>query len=434
MRKNLAGNGIIFVIITMILTFSWIHPVQAQSIIPDGQVPSGQKIDNDIIVFGDNVSIDANINGDVIAVGNNIRVTGDISGNLIAIGRDLYVDNRIGGSLYSLGLNNILKTNTQVTRNLYYVGIRLETMEGSNIGRDLVAAALRAQLSGSVGRDIRAVIGLLEFVDIIREGVEETIPDELQTPAEPGDTQDSEGAFLPHQEFSYPPSITQFISFTDGIFSPEVIDTSQRASTMIQQAGTGEIDTELLLAWLAARGKILIAFLIVGGLLIWLLPGWLLRWADNLKLKPWASGGYGILGLVLALNGFIVIGVSVMIFLAIGLGLGVISLWRLAFYFWGISFSTLTLAAFLFAIFVFYISKIIVAFITGKLILQRFLGNSAVNKILSLLLGSIIVVLLTGIPYVGWVISLVISALGLGATFLGYQEYRREKNPPAKSA
>jgi len=84
-------------------------------------------------------------------------------------------------------------------------------------------------------------------------------------------------------------------------------------------------------------------------------------WSEKIRSAPLRSSGYGLLGLVIAFNGFIIAAVLAAIILSIGLGLGYITLWNLAFYFWGIGYSSLVLAFSLFALSVFYVSKVIVS-------------------------------------------------------------------------
>jgi hypothetical protein len=56
------------------------------------------------------------------------------------------------------------------------------------------------------------------------------------------------------------------------------------------------------------------------------------------------------------------------------------------------------------------------------LILERFGASPNMRKPWPLLLGLFIYVLLCGIPYLGWAISLIATFLGLGAIWLTFQD------------
>ena len=73
-----------------------------------------------------------------------------------------------------------------------------------------------------------------------------------------------------------------------------------------------------------------------------------------------------------------------------------------------------------------YLSKGIVAYLVGYLILERIAPKVAAHKFWPLLLGLIIYVLLRSIPYFGWAVSLVVTLMGLGAVWLTYTSRLRE--------
>ncbi len=155
---------------------------------------------------------------------------------------------------------------------------------------------------------------------------------------------------------------------------------------------------------------------------IWLFSAFLNRSAESLETKTLQSTGIGLLGLVIsvALIGVVVL-VGVLI-LMLGIGLGALSLWDLAWAVWGVGFSGLGLAFWLSLLFVSYGTKVIVAFLIGTLILKRLAPNSLNYKILPLLLGLLIYVLLAWLPYVGWVIAVLVNAAGLGAAWFAFKE------------
>lgn len=427
-RKKHLTYLILSSIITVVLLFTTVPPAKANGIITDGELKAGEEIENDVIAFGETVRIDGAVDGDLIAIGGEIIINGDISGSLITVGRDITIDGKVGGSTYAAGVNLNLGSSSEIDRTVYFAGIRLLTEEGMNIGRDLVVAALTGQLSGQVGRDFKATIGLLQFIDIIREGVEEDIQNAPSSQPDPEDVEEGEGTTGIFNDGSrklaslvYETRVLQSISISDD----QPHETLKPAS--IQQLDPTNIQNEALLEWIVNRLEAFITYFLVGLFVIWILPGRFHAWVETIRTKPLSVTGYGLIGLIIALNGFIVFLIIAAILLAVGLGLGYITLWQLAFYFWGLTFSSLVFITFLFSLFVFYVSKIIAAYLLGSLIFSRFSSNPDNYKVLVLTLGLLIFVLLASIPYFGWAVGIIGMLLGLGAVLLHLRQHNFSK-------
>jgi hypothetical protein len=191
------------------------------------------------------------------------------------------------------------------------------------------------------------------------------------------------------------------------------------------QSSSG-IDSEAVTAWLRGVVEEYITLLIFGLIAIWLFASFLKRSGEKLEEKPLKSTGIGLLALVISVA---LIGVVLLVFLLIlmlGIGLGALGLWDLAWAVWGVGFSSMGLAFWLSLLFVSYGTKIIVAFLVGTLILRRLAPKSLQYKILPLLLGLLIYVLLAWVPYFGWVVAILVNAIGLGAAWLAYRDMGTE--------
>ena len=111
-----------------------------------------------------------------------------------------------------------------------------------------------------------------------------------------------------------------------------------------------------------------------------------------------------------------------------------VTLWSLAWAWWAVGFSALALAFSLFLVAIAFISKIIVAYLIGRLIFERFGSHQPdMRKPWPLLVGLVIYVLLCGIPYLGWAISLIVTFLGLGAIWLSFVG-RNDRKETAQAA
>jgi hypothetical protein len=149
--------------------------------------------------------------------------------------------------------------------------------------------------------------------------------------------------------------------------------------------------------------------------MLWIFPRRSQAWIAKIQNRPLASAGYGSLVLI---NGYLLPVLVLILLIGLLLGLIYLSLPSLA---WIVFFTGLGLLMSLFSLFLIatiYLSKAIVAYLAGTLILSLFAKKILKYKIIPLLLGLIIYVLLASIPYMGSFIGLVVTLLGLGSIWL----------------
>lgn len=405
-------------IILFSMTAATTRTAYAGDFIEGGTIPSGQVVDDDAFISNTNVNIAGKVEGDTFAAGNTINITGEISGSVFLVGEDITLNGPISGTVYVISRSLTLGKNSNNEKNLYFIGLSITTEEGSTINRDLVALALSAKLAGDLGRDMKAVIGILQFFNIFSGGIEKQLP--IPTPSE--DSQPNEnGSSIINQ------GSKQLISlqFTENDASR--INTSDQNSEIAQKEDTLEPQYQAIIDWLFDRLYYFITLLLIGLLVIWKFTPQLDQWSTGIKEKPWQSTGFGFLGIILAINIFAVGLLIALVIIAIGFGLGFANLWNLAYLVWGIGISSLVLALFIFAVFVIYISKIIFAYLMSNLLLNKISPNTKQPTILVLALGLLIYVLIAGIPYFGWVFGIIAAALGLGGVWVAYSKQKEEK-------
>jgi hypothetical protein len=73
------------------------------------------------------------------------------------------------------------------------------------------------------------------------------------------------------------------------------------------------------------------------------------------------------------------------------------------------------------------ISQIIVGYLCGRLILARLKPQWAESRIWPLVLGLAMIVVLTAIPWIGWVFGVLTVLLGLGALWMLGREALQRK-------
>jgi cytoskeletal protein CcmA (bactofilin family) len=384
----------ILILIIFSLFFGLTHSAQAQGINYGNEVAAGETVENDIILSGDTINLDGTVLGDVIAIGSNVNINGTVEGSLITLGRFLTINGQVNGTTYALGRELILDGSANLDRNLYFLGFNLETLEGSNIGRDLLALTLGALMNGEVGRDVRAISGV-NILKVISELVRKEMSGlPIQLP----------GIFAygeqPHHQVEYA-GVFPLANFL-AVVNPQ----------------TGNIDTQRLSEWALARLRELVTLFVFGMLGIWLFPRQLNRTVEVFRAKWLRSLGLGLLGLVVFFNVIIVALLVAALIIAIGYGLSAITLMDLAWVVLGVGLACLGVAFTILWLFVIFGTKAIVAYVGGRLILDRLAPRTTRYKIVPLLLGLIIYVILHGIPILGPVIAILATAIGLGLAWL----------------
>ena len=204
------------------------------------------------------------------------------------------------------------------------------------------------------------------------------------------------------------------------------IDTRNKSTMYRVRAQAEEINPQMVAAgnWAADRGRLLVSYLVVGVLALWLLPNWLQKWSGQAGKRPLPALGSGLGAYIF---GFIGSLIALIVLIALGAGLAMVTFWGLAFTWWGISLSLLSLFFWIFILFVSYLSKVIVAYRFGGWFLGRFMPR-AQRRVWSLLFGLVVFVLLAAIPYAGWALSLIVTFIGLGAVVVAFfvdQQNRR---------
>jgi hypothetical protein len=368
-------------------------------------VGQGETLDQSLVMYGREVVMDGVINGDLFAVGNQVTINGDVNGSLVVIGQNVNLNGTVTGSGYIGALNMIMGSEANAARDMYFIGASLATQEGSSIDRDLHAVSLEADLSGTVGREVDALVGPVHLFQVLYDYMLDQ--GWLSQPLKfdfPWFQRGFERQAIPGLAFGLP-TFQNFMFHTANSASySELRDQSS------QQAGT--IDVERLKQWAVPLLRNLVALLILGLLVLWLLPAQLSFAGEQVRKNPWRSLLTGLLVFVI---GWFAALLALLIILALAIFFYWASLPNLGFLTGTIGLSTLGIALSIFWLDIVFFSKIVVAFLCGSLFFKRFLPKYAHRRIWPFLAGVIVYALLASIPYLGWLVAIIATFLGLGA-------------------
>lgn len=114
-------------------------------------VGSSETINDTLILMTQEADIAGTINGDLIVFGRHVSVSGVVKGDVISFCRNLDVKGKVEGNIYSFAQS--ARVEGQAARNLIGFVQTLELPSQGRVGFDLITFTEDGELSGSVGRD-----------------------------------------------------------------------------------------------------------------------------------------------------------------------------------------------------------------------------------------------------------------------------------------
>lgn len=391
-------------------------------------IAAGQVIDDDLVLTGNRIIVDGTINGDLVVMGGDVTVNGVVKGSLLVGSRSLILNGRVEGSLYNGGAMATLGPQAVVERNLFFGGYSFEMERGSVIYRDITMGGYQALLNGEVQRDVRADLAALQINGKIAGDVDTTVgspQDEAVPPfflsftgqnlppaLNPGIHIGSDAQIAGKLNYSSPaaqPSTIMAEPSGGVAFTPAPVTSTSSAVV------TPPTTQETILNWLWVRLRELVSLLVLGALAIWLIPKWFDRAADNAWHEPLASTGWGF---VVTVVGYILAILAVILLIVVTVGLSRLTLGGLASSFFFGSFTLVGTAFTLFTLMVAYGSKLVVVYPFGHWLMAQMSATQAEKRAWPLIVGVLLYVLAAGIPYLGWVLALFVTMIGIGAMWL----------------
>lgn len=331
-------------------------------------VGPSEVINDDLYVAANTVDIQGTINGNLIAVGGTITVSGLVTRDVNASGANISIPGEIQGSARLA--SGQVTVGGKITGDLVVAASTLTLANEASVGRDVMAAAGTATFAGSIGRNVQ-VAGQ----DVVFSG-----PVSGNVTAWDTTLKLDSGAAI-HGNLDY--TSNQNASIASGAVVT--------GSTHHSIPSNGPTIASYLIGWI----QTLVGFFLLGVLVIFLLPRFNTRAVDAYRTAPWSRVGIGLAVLLLvpfvALMGFV-------------LGLIIGGWWLALFLMVGY---TLTLA----------IGFTLVGEMIGRFTLER-LGQRNVHAVVALLAGLVILLVVTSIPWIGWVVGLVAMIYGAGVAVM----------------
>ncbi len=450
--------------LVMILALGLVMPVQAATFSDGPVIGPDEVIDDDVFLDGDTVrmegtvngilvitanmaTISGTVNGDVIAFGNQIKITEDaeINGNVFAGAQTIIIDGTVSGSIAGGSSSMVLGETASAGRNVYYGGYAMTAEEGSKVDRGMYVGAYQAVLDGDIAQDLNVGSVALELNgdvggNVVLDVEANTGQDFSSYWAPPG----APASIMPGLRIADSAEIGGSLTYTSPAQQADTIETKPEGGIVYQTPVPDEVDrpeagprnmrwhagASPVLRWAFKFAQRLVTLLMLAGLALWLLPKLLKNTADKAAEKMLPAAGSGFLALLAGYVGAFMAGILI---LGVGILFMVITLGTLGRVVFGIGFSSLSLAFTVFLLLVNYGSKLVLAYLVGTRLLGQIAPNAKNQHVWGTLLGVLVYVMLRSIPFLGWLIGLIVTVIGLGAMWLLFQEWRNGRKPAAEA-
>ena len=366
---------------SLILAVGYAQPAEAIDIRTDNiiSVEAGEIVDDTLVAFGQVVRIDGEVTGDLIVFAQTIEITGSIRGDVYSFGRTIETDGDVGGGF--AGFGQMIRIGDTIGQSVYGFAQTFRSGRDAAIEGDLFAFGEAINVGGVVARNVTVFGNTFTLTGEVRRDV--TFGGRMAAVQ-------SSASIGGNLDVGLPDGDNLELDSSATVGGETIVDVHEPSR---EEDGILSVWTVALTAlWLAA------AFL-SGMLLLWALPALRRVPLDNLG-GILASAGIGFLIITALPILSVVLAVTI---IGLPAGLVIAAVWALGL----------------------YVSKIVVAHFLGNTLLRPKRQDTR-SLVLPLLLGLVLVLVAVSLPYVGWVINLLLVVLGLGA--IGQAFYRTARH------
>lgn len=316
---------------------------------------------------GQDVTINGTINGDLFVAGQSVSVTGQVTGNIYGAGQNLWIQSQNTGDVFATGQSIKIDKTAMIGRDLFASGASV--LQEGNVPRDFYSAGSDVSINGVIGRDARLY-----------------------------------GEHITIQDQAVIKGRLDYHSKRQASISSGSTITGQTKWTPVEPAPARP-------AWTPLGIIMGILWQIASALLVWVviriwLPDFWRRTAAVIADEPVKTLGKGAIALIVTPMLIILMMITI-----IGIPLGILM---------GVMFGVSL-----------YLSKIIAAVLLGSLLAGRFGWPEKHKGVWLVLLGLVIIAVLSKIPFLGFLLWLVIVFAGLGAILVSTSA--RKKTIPEHS-
>jgi len=330
---------------------------------------------DDAYIVGGNANIEADVFGDLYIAGGVVTINAQIHEDLVVAGGRVTVLGDVLGDLRVIGGQVAVYGN--VGDDVVAIGGQVDIGKGSVVGGSVLSGAGILTVDGEIEEDIRGGMGMLMINGVVGKDVIVTIEDTINI---------SDNAKI-LGDLKY--SALLEASIPDDVVSGEILFNQFEEESVLESI------TYAFFIWKALS---FLSALILAGILVLFAPKALIKAAKITNDNILKTFGVGLLTMIVAIIGAIVLMITVV---GIPVGLIIFAMLLVAIYFAKV-FVAVWLAGY-----VFNYKK--------KIPRWKLFGGIALAMLAYYIVGVI--------PYVGWVVNLILFLIGIGAMVLLKMEY-----------
>lgn len=391
---------------------------------------AGEVVQDDLYVFAGTVRIEGTVDGDVVAGGGTVTIapTGVVRGDLLAAGQGVIVEGAVEDDIRAAGFTVEVRSGARVGGDFVGAGWSVSIADGATVEGDFIGAGYQGLVDGGVGGNATFAGSAMEITGAIGGDVEAIV--------------DAGGeAAPPVAAFSFmqaqpPRTIGSGLTIADDASiggdltyrSPSRVaipETAVAGTTSFREAPTDaaqEIEqeapppttTDRFLGWLGRYVQEYVALFLFGLVLVLVASRATGSVSAFLADRPLPSFGWGCLSVVVA---FILAMAIPVVALLVSLFFGAIRLGPLVKPVLALGLLGgvgTTAGLYLLA----WVGAVVVAVWVGRRLLERLSPNLAGSRWAPLAVGLLLLVLLFSLPYLGFVMKVLVATLGIGAVVL----------------
>ncbi len=387
-------------------------------------IGASEVIDDDLYVGAENFTLEGTVKGDLVVGGAVITINGTVEGDLIAAGQTVIINGAVNDDARIAAGAVLIGENARIGGDIVIAAGSLEARQGSTVGHDAVFVGGQALLAGEITRNLNMGGGGLELRGTVGGDANVSAGDPEQSGpgpmvfmpnspiplpnVQPGLKIDPEAKiegtleYVSRREINFPGGVAGRIKRIEPIVDPASV---VRPPTMGELVVTGILDML----------RNMVTLLLLGLLLVWLFPNFVKSSVAQVRASPLQAFGWGIVSWAAFLFALTLILIAMLFG---GIFFGILTLGGLsATVIWLGVLSMFTLiVGFVLAATV--LSKIIIAVLGGRLILNKIKPEWAEHRIWPLAVGVVIFAALVAIPVFGGLFNIIAILFGLGALWL----------------
>ena len=353
-------------------------------------VAESEMIDGTLFATGNTIEIIGAVEGDLICAGQTILITGSVGGDVICAGQTIRIDGTVAGNVRTIG--QTVDITGSADRNSTVFGQTIALGKEGVISGDAVFAGQSVSIFGEIGK------GMLGAGNDIRiDGAVDEDARLIGNVIQIGDEGNITGTLTYESQSD--------ARISSGSSIGRVVKEPLRKEFKESKEFARSEKQERVKPWPVKAASSILFHIVVGALTILLFKTKAMRVVDMMKNHPGPSFGYGLLWIVLFPILFIMVLVTII----------------------GIPFAMLY--AVLFGL-VFLASKVFVALVIGREVVQSFWKSKELNWYIIVVCGVILTDLSFHMPFVGGFLSFLSVLWGSGGlvyTFIHRHRFSGKK-------